>query len=78
VLGYKKSASKLANATGVTSLVDLDIFEHAQHIQHCLSVHRCTEALQWCSENKLGLKKLKVLFDNLVGSGISIAITGVH
>lgn len=41
--------------------MDLDLFAQAQRIQDSLDRKDCSEALQWCSENKSNLKKIKVV-----------------
>lgn len=42
------------------TLVDIDLFSHIRRIETALSDHRCDEALTWCSENKVALRKVKV------------------
>jgi len=42
------------------TLVDIDLFTDIRRIEAALKRHSCTEALTWCSENKSGLRRIKV------------------
>ncbi|KAF8315398.1 hypothetical protein DL93DRAFT_2125502 [Clavulina sp. PMI_390] len=53
------SAKQLASAEGIEALVDIGIFEEIQRINSSLRSQVCTEALAWCSENKIPLRKAK-------------------
>ncbi|KAI5307988.1 GID complex subunit containing RING finger motif, partial [Ascosphaera atra] len=55
--GYTDTAKRLTESTGVSDLVDLGIFEQCNQVTSKLEVGELTAALQWCSENKLLLKK---------------------
>ncbi|KAJ3310598.1 GID complex subunit containing RING finger motif [Boothiomyces sp. JEL0838] len=57
--GLNESATKLSKDCMIEDLVDLELFKQAQKIQDSLARHSCTEALQWCNENKSSLKKIK-------------------
>ena len=46
--------------TETQSLVDIDLFTDIRRIEGALQAHSCTEALAWCSENKVALRKIKV------------------
>ncbi|KAH7442533.1 hypothetical protein KP509_03G092900 [Ceratopteris richardii] len=63
-LHYYDTASKLAEASGIQDLVDIDIFLDAKKVIQCLRNKDCSEALAWCAENKSKLKKSKLLFDS--------------
>lgn len=58
--GYLKSAKEFAEEKGVTDLVDLDVFVQCQRIADSLRKGEAKEALQWCGENKMALKKTQV------------------
>lgn len=53
-------AMKLAESTGVKDLVDGDLFRVSLVITQALEAHSCTEALQWCSDNRAALHKIQV------------------
>jgi len=40
-------------------MTDTDLFEAAQRIEDALNRRSCTECLQWCSDNRSTLRKLK-------------------
>lgn len=58
--GYLESARQLAEAKGIPDLVDLNVFVQCQRIADSLRRGETKEALQWCGENKVALKKLQV------------------
>ncbi|KAH7442534.1 hypothetical protein KP509_03G092900 [Ceratopteris richardii] len=62
-LHYYDTASKLAEASGIQDLVDIDIFLDAKKVIQCLRNKDCSEALAWCAENKSKLKKSKSKFE---------------
>jgi len=41
-------------------LVDIELFMDIRRIEEALTQRSCTEALAWCSENKVALRKMKV------------------
>ncbi|WEW56278.1 GID complex subunit containing RING finger motif [Emydomyces testavorans] len=55
--GYIESARQLAEDKGITDLVDLNVFVQCQRIADSLRRGDPKEALQWCGENKVALKK---------------------
>ncbi|PGH05960.1 protein FYV10 [Helicocarpus griseus UAMH5409] len=57
--GYAESARQLAEEKGIEDLVDLGVFVQCQRIAEGLVRGEGKEALQWCGENKVGLKKLQ-------------------
>ncbi|KAL1918931.1 uncharacterized protein VTP21DRAFT_2312 [Calcarisporiella thermophila] len=58
--GYKESAQKLAQDENIEALVDIELFLQSKKVEEALIARRsCTEALQWCSENKSSLRKMK-------------------
>lgn len=57
--GREKTATKLAREKGIEKLVDIDLFTEIRRIEEALRQHSCTEALSWCSENKVALRKIK-------------------
>lgn len=58
--GFVKSARALAKEKDIEELVDLDVFIQCNKIQDSLKRGRTQECLAWCTENKLGLRKLNV------------------
>lgn len=51
-------------------MVDIQLFTQSEKVEEALQRHSCKECLQWCSENKSNLKKIKVSFykkDYLIG-----------
>jgi macrophage erythroblast attacher len=42
------------------NLVDIELFAEIRRIKVALEHQSCTEALSWCSENKVALRKIKV------------------
>ncbi|EEP79179.1 conserved hypothetical protein [Uncinocarpus reesii 1704] len=57
--GYLESAKQLAEDKGITDLVDLNVFAQCQRIADSLRRGDAKEALQWCGENKVALKKIQ-------------------
>lgn len=43
-------------------MVDVELFTQSAKIEDALKRHSCTECLQWCSDNRNSLKKLKVSY----------------
>jgi macrophage erythroblast attacher len=41
-------------------MVDVELFTQSAKIEDALKRHSCTECIQWCSDNRNSLKKLKV------------------
>lgn len=60
--GYSESARQLAAEKGIEDLVDLSVFVQCQRIAESLGRGETKEALTWCGENKMGLKKVQVCF----------------
>jgi macrophage erythroblast attacher len=58
--GFPESAKQLAKAKGIEDLVDTDTFVQCQRIAENLRNGDAKEALQWCGENKVTLKKSQV------------------
>ena len=56
--GYNDTAQKLATQTNVYDFLDLDVYRVSQRIQESMMKYSCTDALQWCAENKTAMKKL--------------------
>ncbi|KAG6919802.1 hypothetical protein DXG01_000303 [Tephrocybe rancida] len=57
--GMEKTARRIAEEKGIETLVDIDLFTDICRIEEALSRHSCTEALTWCNENKVALRKIK-------------------
>ncbi|KAL2003888.1 hypothetical protein VTN02DRAFT_1737 [Thermoascus thermophilus] len=55
--GFSESAKELARDKGIEDLVDLNVFVQCQRIAESLRRGETKEALQWCGENKVALKK---------------------
>lgn len=58
--GFPESAKQLAKAKGIEDLVDTGTFVQCQRIAESLRSGDAKEALQWCGENKVALKKSQV------------------
>ncbi|KAF2087612.1 hypothetical protein K490DRAFT_56709 [Saccharata proteae CBS 121410] len=57
--GYNASAEALAKEKNIAELVDVDAFVSCDRIAGSLRVGKCVEALNWCADNKQGLKKME-------------------
>lgn len=57
--GMAETAKKVAKSSGIEDMVEIELFTHAEKIEMALRRHSCKECLQWCSENRSGLKKMK-------------------
>ncbi|KAH7099711.1 CTLH/CRA C-terminal to lish motif domain-containing protein [Auriculariales sp. MPI-PUGE-AT-0066] len=57
--GRVKTAVALAADRGIQDLADVDLFADISRIESALQSHSCTEALAWCSEHKVALRKAK-------------------
>ncbi|KAI8925525.1 CTLH/CRA C-terminal to lish motif domain-containing protein [Entophlyctis helioformis] len=57
--GMNASAAKLAKDGQIEDLVDIELFVQNRKIENALLQKSCTECLQWCSDNKSSLKKMK-------------------
>jgi len=57
--GLYDSAVRLASDSHITDLVDIDVFISSKKVIEGLSRCDCTEALQWCADNRSKLKKIK-------------------
>lgn len=60
--GYSESAKQLAQEKGIEDLVDINVFVQCLRIADSLRRGETKEALQWCGENKAGLKKSQVCY----------------
>ena len=58
--GFPESAKQLAKAKNIEDLVDTGTFVQCQRIAESLRSGDAKEALQWCGENKVALKKSQV------------------
>lgn len=58
--GYGESAAALAREKGIEELVDVGAFVACGRIERSLREGRTAEALAWCAENKIGLRKIGV------------------
>ncbi|CAI8047840.1 E3 ubiquitin-protein transferase MAEA [Geodia barretti] len=57
--GYYTSAYKLSESSGITELVDVDIFMVCQRVEEALRSHDTGPCLAWCYENRSKLRRLK-------------------
>jgi macrophage erythroblast attacher len=55
--GFSESATQLAKEKDIEDLVDTNVFVQCQRIADSLRRGDTKEALQWCGENKMALKK---------------------
>ncbi|KAG9299599.1 hypothetical protein G9A89_020770 [Geosiphon pyriformis] len=56
--GLGETAQKLANQEGIDKqYVDVELFTQSRRVEQALRQYSCTEALQWCKENKSNLSK---------------------
>ncbi|KAH6583979.1 hypothetical protein BASA61_007741 [Batrachochytrium salamandrivorans] len=53
------SASKLATDSHIQDLVDIELFTQSRKIESALIAKSCNECIQWCNDNRSGLKKIK-------------------
>lgn len=72
--GYSESAKQLAQEKGIEDLVDINVFVQCQRIADSLRRGETKEALQWCGENKAGLKKSQVCYSAFGMSSNSIQV----
>jgi macrophage erythroblast attacher len=59
--GFSESGKQLAEEKGIDDLVDIGTFVQCQRIAESLRRGEAKEALQWCGENKVALKKSQVI-----------------
>jgi len=57
--GREETARKITEEKGIEKLVDIDLFADVRRVEEALNRKSCTEALAWCSDNKMGLRKMK-------------------
>jgi len=57
--GLYEPAIQLAREANIVDLVDIDIFVSSRKVIEGLKHHDCTEALQWCADNRSKLKKIR-------------------
>ena len=58
--GYFDSARIYAEKKGITSFSDLPVFQQVQEIKRQLEEDQsCKEALEWCSQNRTRLSKMR-------------------
>jgi len=57
--GFNDTAKKMAEDSEIGEMVDVELFAQSARIEDALKQHSCTECLQWCSDNRNSLKKLK-------------------
>ncbi|KAG5351374.1 hypothetical protein C0989_006808 [Termitomyces sp. Mn162] len=57
--GMEKTARRIARDKNIETLVDIDLFMDIRRIEDALLKHSCMEALAWCNENKVALRKIK-------------------
>ena len=58
--GRFDTANRIAKEKDIEALCDLDLFTDIRRVEEALERHSCTEALVWCTENKVALRKAKV------------------
>ncbi|KAM9967814.1 hypothetical protein ACTFIW_001901 [Dictyostelium discoideum] len=56
--GYYDSAIEFSNQLKIKDFVDIEIFLSSKKVVEGLNKFDCTEALNWCNENKSKLKKI--------------------
>ncbi|ORZ23401.1 CTLH/CRA C-terminal to lish motif domain-domain-containing protein [Absidia repens] len=57
--GLTDTAKKMATENGIEDMVDIQLFAQSEKVEEALQRHSCKECLQWCTENKSNLKKMR-------------------
>ncbi|KAI9284377.1 CTLH/CRA C-terminal to lish motif domain-containing protein [Umbelopsis sp. AD052] len=57
--GFNDTARKMAEDSEISEMVDVELFAQSARIEEALKQHSCSECIQWCSDNRNSLKKLK-------------------
>ncbi|KAF7729140.1 GID complex subunit containing RING finger motif [Apophysomyces ossiformis] len=57
--GFLETAKQVAAENNVQDMVDMQLFVQSEKVEEALRNRSCKECLQWCSDNRSGLKKLK-------------------
>ncbi|RKP40200.1 CTLH/CRA C-terminal to lish motif domain-containing protein [Dimargaris cristalligena] len=57
--GYHQSATKLAHDQTIRDFADFELFRESATIEQSLRDQNCAKCLQWCSDNKSALRKVK-------------------
>lgn len=57
--GFYDVALKLAETSSIVPLTNIDVFMVAKSVEEGLNNRDTTKCLEWCSENKSKLKKVK-------------------
>ncbi|RUS17168.1 CTLH/CRA C-terminal to lish motif domain-containing protein [Endogone sp. FLAS-F59071] len=57
--GFTETANKVAKEAEIEQMVDVELFAQASRVEEALQRHSCAECLQWCSDNKSNLRKMK-------------------
>ncbi|EGC35819.1 hypothetical protein DICPUDRAFT_151775 [Dictyostelium purpureum] len=60
---YYDTAIDLTNQLNLKDLIDIEIFLSSKRVVEGLNKFDCTEALNWCNENKSKLKKINSTFE---------------
>ncbi|KAI8989264.1 CTLH/CRA C-terminal to lish motif domain-containing protein [Pilobolus umbonatus] len=57
--GMTETAKEVARIGGIEDMVEIELFGQSEAVEMALKRHSCKECLQWCSDNRSGLKKMK-------------------
>ncbi|KAG0175448.1 GID complex subunit containing RING finger motif [Apophysomyces sp. BC1034] len=57
--GFLETAKNVATEYNVEDMVDVQLFAQSGKVEEALENRSCKECLQWCSDNRSGLKKMK-------------------
>ncbi|KAG8942709.1 GID complex subunit containing RING finger motif [Tulasnella sp. 424] len=61
--GKEDTAKTIASSRGIEDLVEINSFSSIRRVEAALRGHSCTEALAWCSQNKVALAKTKTTLE---------------
>ncbi|KAI9031757.1 CTLH/CRA C-terminal to lish motif domain-containing protein [Phycomyces nitens] len=57
--GLTETAQRMAVENGIEFMVDVQLFAQCEKVEASLKRRSCKECLQWCADNRSGLKKIK-------------------
>ncbi|KAL0081073.1 CTLH/CRA C-terminal to lish motif domain-containing protein [Phycomyces blakesleeanus] len=57
--GLTETAQRMAVENGIELMVDVQLFAQCEKVETSLKKRSCKECLQWCADNRSGLRKIK-------------------